>query len=91
VSLEFSGSSVARAGIGLTGVGSSTINAAEAAQTLVGGQLGSDDIARAAELAAAASQPRTDHRGSATYKRHIVSTFVTRILVGLQPAAQEVA
>lgn len=91
VSLEFSGSSVARAGIGLTGVGSSTIDAAEAAQALVGGQLEPDDIARAAELAAAASQPRSDHRGSAAYKRHIVSTFVTRILVGLAPAAQEVA
>ena len=91
VSLEFSGASVARAGIGLTGVGSSTINAEEAAQALVGGQLGDADIARAAELAAAASQPRSDHRGSAAYKRHIVSTFVSRILANLQPAAQEVA
>jgi carbon-monoxide dehydrogenase medium subunit len=91
VSLEFSGDSVARAGIGLTGVGSSTINAEEAAQTLVGGSLAPDDIARAAELAAAVSQPRSDHRGSADYKRHIVSTFVSRILVSLQPAAQEVA
>jgi aerobic carbon-monoxide dehydrogenase medium subunit len=91
VSLELSGTSVARAGIGLTGVGSSTINAAEAAEALIGGGLNADDISRAAELAADASQPRSDHRGSATYKRHIVATFVTRILSSLQITAQEVA
>jgi len=34
-----------------------------------------------AELAAAAAQPKTDHRGSAEYKRHMVSVFVKRILV----------
>jgi carbon-monoxide dehydrogenase medium subunit len=91
VSVEFSGSSVARAGIGLTGVGSSTINATEAAEALVGGHLSADDVARAAELAAAVSRPRTDHRGSAAYKRHIIATFVTRILATLQRTEQEVA
>ena len=34
----------------------------------------------AAGLAADASRPRTDHRGSADYKRHMVRTFVTRLL-----------
>jgi carbon-monoxide dehydrogenase medium subunit len=34
----------------------------------------------AAGLAADASRPRTDHRGSADYKRHMVHTFVTRLL-----------
>ena len=34
----------------------------------------------AAGLAADVSRPRTDHRGSADYKRHMVHTFVTRIL-----------
>ncbi len=91
VSVEFSGSSVARAGIGLTGVGSSTINAAEAAAALVGGSLSETDIAAAAELAAAASRPRSDHRGSESYKRHIVATFVSRILTSLQLSTQEVA
>jgi carbon-monoxide dehydrogenase medium subunit len=91
VSIEFSGSSVARAGIGLTGVGSSTINAADAAATLVGTSLSDADIAAAAELAAAASRPRSDHRGSESYKRHIVSTFVSRILTSLQLSTQEVA
>jgi carbon-monoxide dehydrogenase medium subunit len=91
VSVELSGTSVARAGIGLTGVGSSTINASEAAESLAGGELTGEDIARAAELAAEASRPRSDHRGSAAYKRHIVATFVSRILSSLELTAQEVA
>ena len=69
-----------RAGIALTGVGGATINATEAAQSLVGQPLSADSIAQAADLAAAAAQPRTDHRGSAEYKRHMVRTFVARIL-----------
>ena len=80
VALDLSGAVVTRAGIGLTGVGGSTINATDAAQALVGGPLTAESIGRAAELAAEAAQPRTDHRGSATYKRHIVRTFVERIL-----------
>ena len=39
-----------------------------------------ESIAEAADLAAAAARPRTDHRGSAEYKRHMVRTFVVRIL-----------
>ena len=91
VSLEFSGNQVARAGIGLTGVGPSTIHASEAAQALVGADLSPDTIDRAAELAAQASRPRTDHRGSESYKRHIVATFVLRILSNLQLTTQKVA
>jgi carbon-monoxide dehydrogenase medium subunit len=81
VALERSGETVVRAGIALTGVGGSTINAADAAQALVGGPLTPESVGQAAELAARAAQPRTDHRGSAEYKRHIVRTFVHRILV----------
>ena len=80
VAIETTDGSVIRAGIGLTGVGGSTINAADAASALVGAPLSAASISRASELAAQAAQPRSDHRGSATYKRHIVSTFVTRIL-----------
>jgi len=80
VALELSGAVVSRAGIALTGVGGSTIDAAEAAQALVGSPLTAETIANAAALAARAAQPRTDHRGSAEYKRHIVRTFVQRIL-----------
>ena len=80
VAVDLDGGRVARAGIGLTGVGGSTIDAREAAKALVGQALDADRIGRAADLAAEAGQPQTDHRGSADYKRHIVHTFVTRIL-----------
>jgi carbon-monoxide dehydrogenase medium subunit len=80
VALETSGGRVIRAGIALTGVGGSTINASDAAQALVGKPLGAETIAEAAGLAAQAAQPKSDHRGSAAYKRHLVKTFVERIL-----------
>jgi aerobic carbon-monoxide dehydrogenase medium subunit len=80
VALEISGETVTRAGIALTGVGGSTIGATEAASALTGQPLTSQTIELAAGLAADASRPRTDHRGSADYKRHMVHTFVTRIL-----------
>ena len=80
VALEMSGDTVTRAGISLTGVGGSTIGATEAASALTGQPLTAQTIEMAAGLAADASRPRTDHRGSADYKRHMVHTFVTRIL-----------
>lgn len=80
VALELSGATVSRAGIGLTAVGPATIDAADAAAALVGKPLTGDTIDRAADLAAEAARPRTDHRGSAEYKRHVVHTFVTRLL-----------
>ncbi|HEY9244799.1 MAG TPA: xanthine dehydrogenase family protein subunit M [Streptosporangiaceae bacterium] len=80
VAIETKGDTVTRAGIGLTGVGGATISATEAAAALTGQPLTAESIARAADLAAAAARPRTDHRGSADYKRHMVRTFVTRIL-----------
>ena len=66
--------------IGLTGVGSSTIDATDAAQALVGGPLTPSKIQQAADLAAQAARPRTDHRGSAEFKRHIIHIFVVRLL-----------
>jgi aerobic carbon-monoxide dehydrogenase medium subunit len=80
VAIEISGEVVCRAGIALTGVGGSTIHATEAAAALAGQPLTADSIGAAAELAAQAARPRTDHRGSAEYKRHMVRTFVERIL-----------
>jgi aerobic carbon-monoxide dehydrogenase medium subunit len=80
VAIETSGDAVTKAGIALTGVGGSTIAATDAAAALTGRPLSADTISEAARLAAAAARPRTDHRGSAEYKRHMVSTFVERIL-----------
>ena len=91
VSIETSGDSVTRAGIALTGVGGATIAATEAAQALVGQPLSAQSIGQAAELAAAAAQPRTDHRGSAEYKRHMVRTFVERILSRADENAERAA
>jgi len=76
---------VIRAGIGLTGVGGATINATQAAAALAGKALTPEAIEAAAELTAQAAQPRTDHRGSAEYKRHMVRTFAARILGAAAP------
>ena len=80
VALETAGDMVLSAGIALTGVGGATINAAEAASALTGRPLSRETIGEAADSAAGAARPRTDHRGSAEYKRHMVHVFVTRIL-----------
>jgi len=80
VALETSGGTVRRAGIALTGVGGSTIAATAAAEALTNKALTAETIEQAAELAAQAANPRTDHRGSAEYKRHMVRTFVVRLL-----------
>jgi carbon-monoxide dehydrogenase medium subunit len=91
VAVETSGDRVTRAGIALTGVGGSTINASAAADALVGGPLTAESIGRAADLAGEAARPRTDHRGSAEYKRHMVRTFVTRILDRVEPVQERAA
>lgn len=91
IALELSGGTVTRSGISLAAVGGSTIDAAEASAALVGGPLSSDRITRAADAAAAAAQPRSDHRGSATYKRHVVHTFVIRILDSIVQSNKEAA
>jgi len=91
IALELSGHSVTKAGIGLTGVGAQTVDAADAAAALVGSNLEPEAIENAARLAAEVSKPRSDHRGSADYKRHVVSTFVSRILANVQRAELQVA
>jgi aerobic carbon-monoxide dehydrogenase medium subunit len=91
VAIERSGAVVTRAGIALTGVGGSTIDATDAAQALVGGELTAERIGEAADLAARAARPRTDHRGSAEYKRHVVRTFVTRILTRVSDSTEKAA
>jgi carbon-monoxide dehydrogenase medium subunit len=91
VSVEIAGQVVTKAGIALTGVGGSTIAATDAAAALTGRPVTADSIGEAASLAAAAARPRTDHRGSADYKRHMVETFVRRILNRIDGATAEKA
>ncbi|MDQ6727125.1 MAG: xanthine dehydrogenase family protein subunit M [Actinomycetota bacterium] len=69
---------VTKAGIALTGVGATNIKAVAAEKSLVGATLDDDTIAEAARLAAEASDPRTDVRGSADYKRDVVRVYVAR-------------
>jgi carbon-monoxide dehydrogenase medium subunit len=88
VSLDRSGSSVTRAGIGLTGVGATNIKVPAAEEVLVRNGVDDQTIAEAARLAGEAGRPQTDQRGSAEYKRHLVRTFVTRALqaaIGREP------
>ena len=80
VYLALAGARVQRAGIALTAVGPSNIKAVEAERALVGNNLTDDVIAEAARLAAEASEPTTDIRGSADYKREVVRVYVTRAL-----------
>jgi carbon-monoxide dehydrogenase medium subunit len=89
VALDMSGETVLGAGFALAGVGGKTIDANDAASALIGQKLTDATIAKAAALVAAKAEPRTDHRGSAEYKRHIIETFVKRILVA--NSAQKVA
>lgn len=91
VAIDRVGPNVVRAGIGLTAVGPRTISADEAAALLVGGPLTLESIGEAAELAAAAAEPHTDHRGSAEYKRNLVRVFTRRLLTGLLTAGEEAA
>jgi aerobic carbon-monoxide dehydrogenase medium subunit len=91
VAVETSGGIVTRAGIALTGVGGSTIGATAAAEALAGEPLSPQQIELAARLAAEAARPRTDHRGSAEYKRHMVRTFVARLLGRIDGTSERAA
>jgi aerobic carbon-monoxide dehydrogenase medium subunit len=85
VHVSFSNGSVERAGIALTGVGPMNIRAEAAEQALAGQTLDDGAISEAARLAAEASRPRTDVRGTEEYKRNVVRIFTER---GLRKAAE---
>src|SRR5881628_1204288 len=70
----------ARAGIGLTNVGSMPIKAAAAEAALKGKRPDEATIKRAADLAAQAAQPAADLRGPAEYKKDLVRVLTARAL-----------
>ncbi len=78
VALTLRDGRIARAGIGLTSVGLTNLEATEAEEALVGAEPTDEAFAEAGRLAASASQPVSDVRGSAEYKRHIVEVYVRR-------------
>jgi carbon-monoxide dehydrogenase medium subunit len=74
------GGEVARAGIGLTNAGPKPIRAAEAERHLTGKRPTGEVIAEAARLAAAATFPTADRRGSVEYKREMARVLTARAL-----------
>ena len=87
VQLSFDNGTVARAGVALTGVGATNIQAVEAERALTGATLDDEAIRGAAELAAQAAEPQDDLRGSVEYKRHVVRVFTERALRASAAAA----
>jgi carbon-monoxide dehydrogenase medium subunit len=71
---------VSEVGIGLTNVGMTPIKAQQAEASLRGKPLDETAIRRAAVLAAEASDPSDDLRGSADYKRDMVRVLTARAL-----------
>ncbi|MEI6626204.1 MAG: xanthine dehydrogenase family protein subunit M [Thermoleophilia bacterium] len=81
VSIVLDGTTITEAAIGLTNVGPLTINAADAAASLIGKSIDdAEAIEQAGVLAAAASDPASDLRGPADYKRDLVRVLTKRAL-----------
>jgi carbon-monoxide dehydrogenase medium subunit len=76
--LELANGSIGKAGIALTSVGLKNIKATAAEASLVGAAPGDAAFAEAGRLAAEASSPVEDVRGSEAYKRHMVDVYVRR-------------
>ena len=79
--LHFDGDTCSKAGVALTNVGPTPVRALEAQDALVGTTITQEDAEKAGELAAAASHPVGDHRGSEEYKRAVVKVLTTRAIL----------
>jgi len=86
--LHFDGDTCSKAGIGLTNVGPTPVRASDAQDALVGTAVSQEDADKAGELAAAASQPVGDHRGSEVYKRAVVKTLTSRAIMKAKARAE---
>ncbi|HEY6361886.1 MAG TPA: xanthine dehydrogenase family protein subunit M [Vicinamibacterales bacterium] len=75
------GGDIERAGIGLTAAGPKPIKATEAERFLLKKKPDPATIAEASRLAAAATSPTADRRGSVQYKREMARVLTTRALV----------
>jgi carbon-monoxide dehydrogenase medium subunit len=80
---------IGRAGIALTGVAATNLQAVDAERALAGAEPDDETIAEAARLAAEAAEPLSDTRGSAEYKRNVVRVFTKRGLRTALAAARE--
>ena len=79
ISLDEAGG-IAQAAIGLGSVAPMPLRATEAEELLRGKTLDADLAAYAAELAARATTPITDIRGSADYRRQVVQSVLPAVL-----------
>ncbi len=77
---------IAAAGLAMTSVNPINTKVVDAEALMVGQQPSAELFAEAAELAAAAAEPRDDVRGTAAWKRQVVRTYTKR---GLAAAAQQ--
>jgi carbon-monoxide dehydrogenase medium subunit len=77
--ISLAGGVIGHAGIALAAVGAD-VRCAESEQALVGEPPSDELFTRAAKLAAAASRPVSDQRGSAEYKRHVAAVLTERAL-----------
>jgi len=78
--LVIKGGLVERAGIGLTNLGPTPIKAEAAEKQLAGKKPDSAAFAEAARLAASATSPSPDRRGSTDYKREMARVLTARAL-----------
>jgi carbon-monoxide dehydrogenase medium subunit len=74
------GGTVTDVGIGLTAVGAPHFCAPEAEAALRGHPISDEAIVAAAATAAATTNPATDQRGPADYKRHLAGELTKRAL-----------
>jgi carbon-monoxide dehydrogenase medium subunit len=80
VSADMQNGTCTKAGIGLTAVGPTNLEARAASEMLAGRSLDDHVIGEAGRLAAHAAEPRSDLRGSEAYKRDVVRVYVQRAL-----------
>ena len=80
VFVSLDGVNVGDCGIGLTAVGVDHFCAPAAAAALRGKHASEENIVAAAQLAADASNPTSDQRGPADYKRHLAKELTARAL-----------
>ncbi len=79
---------VSDCGIGLTAVGAEHFCSPEAEAFLIGKAPTAENIAAAAELAAAGCNPSSDQRGPADYKKHLAKELTSRALTRSVAASQ---
>jgi carbon-monoxide dehydrogenase medium subunit len=79
---------VEKVGIGLTAVGPTPIKATAAEQALKGKKPDADAIAAASKLAAQATSPSADRRGSVEYKKEMARVLTARALAKAVARAQ---